>query len=104
MRRKIAILAISAFALVPAFMITAPSASATYVQGCVHWNEFPGPYGAFGVNAYNRCNGVTIRRKPDVINGPDGGCTKMIPNHRYQWDLWSWGAFIPPKVRGWNWC
>jgi hypothetical protein len=103
MRRKIAILAITAFALVPVFMVSAPSASATYIQGCVHWNEQPGPWGAFGVDAYNRCTGVTIRRKPDVRNGPDGNCKAMIPNHHYAWDLWTAGAF-PPRVRGWIYC
>ena len=105
MRRKLAILAITAFALVPVFMVSAPSASATYISGCVHWNEFPGPYGAFGINAYNRCNGVTIRRKPVINNAADGGCKAMIPNHLYQWDLWT--AFHVPFTRyvsSWQWC
>ncbi len=89
MKRKIAVLTIAVCALVPVFMVTAPSAGATKINGCVHWNEFPGPYGAFVINAYNRCNGITIRRKPDVIAGKDGGCKSMIPNHLYQWNLWS---------------
>jgi hypothetical protein len=105
MKRKIAILAVAVCALVPVFMVSAPSAGATHIQGCIHWNEQPGPYGAFGVDAYNRCNGVTIRRKPDIINGKDGGCKTMIPNHHYGWDLWA-PVSIPftSHVRGWIWC
>ena len=94
MKRKLTILAIAAMALVPVFMVQASSAGATKVNGCVHWNEFPGPYGAFVINAYNRCNGQVIRRKPDVIGGPDGACKRMIPNHFYQWQLWS--AYVVP--------
>jgi hypothetical protein len=105
MRRKIAILAISAFALVPVFMVTAPRASATYIQGCVHWNEDKGPFGSFGIDAYNRCNGVTIRRRPNVINGQDGACKKMIPNHHYSWDLWAWPSNpLGSQLYGWDWC
>jgi hypothetical protein len=105
MKRRLAVLAVSVCALVAMFAVSAPSASAAYVQGCVHWNEHHGPYGAFVIDAYNRCNGVTIRRKPNVINGPDGECKRMIPNHHYQWQLWP----VPqrpfgPSVRGWDWC
>ena len=104
MKRRVAVLAVTACALTAMFGVSAPSASATYVQGCVHWNEFKGPYGAFVVNAYNRCNGVRIRRKPDVVNGPDGDCRTMIPNHLYQWNLLATPNPFGKKVRGWIWC
>jgi len=104
MRRKVAVLAVTVCALVAMFAVSAPSASATYVQGCVHWNEFNGPYGAFVINAYNRCTGVTIRRAPDVVNAPDGGCKTMIPHHLYQWNLWSPVPVPGSELRGWKWC
>jgi hypothetical protein len=105
MKKKTAVLTIAVCALVPVFMVSAPSASAAHVDGCVHWNEIGGPAGFFGVNAYNRCNGYVIRRRPDVLLGNDGACKKMIPNHRYEWNLWS--AYSVPfttKVARWMLC
>jgi hypothetical protein len=98
MRRFVGLVAIAtAFALAPTFTAAAPSASADHVvdQGCVHYREFKGPYGAFVLNAYLRCKGNTVRRAPVVRSGPNGACKTMVPHHLVQWNLWSSDLLFP---------
>jgi len=83
--------AIAVVALASVLTSSAPTAGAHHVidQGCVHFREFIGPYGARVVNAYMRCNYYSVYRKPIVDNGTDGSCKRLDPDRLVQWQLWS---------------
>jgi hypothetical protein len=92
MKRVVVLVATAALlAMVPSFTTSTPSASAKHVidQGCVHFREHIGPYGARVVNAYLRCKYFVVWRKPIVENGTDGSCKRMEPHNLVQWNLWS---------------
>jgi hypothetical protein len=92
MKRLVALVAaVTVVALAPAFTTSAPTASADHIidQGCVHFREIIGPWGARVVNAYMRCNYYSVYRKPIVENGTDGSCKRLDPDRLVQWNLWS---------------
>jgi hypothetical protein len=89
-----ATLGLAVLALVPTSLF-ATSASANHVvdQGCVHYREFKGPYQAWSVNGYLRCNNRVVWREPAILRGPDnGGCKKMVPDHLVVWQGGPHGA------------
>lgn len=87
MKRRVALLGVTVLALAPMYAISAAPASAGHIvdQGCVHYREHKGPYTAWTVDGFLRCDGKPVWRKPDIRRGPDGACKKMIPHHRVFW-------------------